>query len=61
VGYVAIKQIDPMGNDDQLVLLSAEQLKVIISELQTLLRTREEWEGLMIRREEETGDSAAAS
>jgi hypothetical protein len=57
-GYVAIKQLDPMGGDDSTVLLSAEQLGVLISELQTLLATREDWEGALAER---TDDAAEAS
>lgn len=51
-GYVAIKQSDPMGDDDSTVLLSAEQLGVVIGELQALLDTREDWEGALAQRTE---------
>ncbi len=57
-GYVAIKQDDPMGGDDSTVLLSAEQLEVVIGELQALLDTREDWEGALAER---TDDEAEAS
>jgi hypothetical protein len=56
-GYVAIKQEDPMGDEDSVVLLSAEQLAVVIGELQALLDTREDWEGALTKR---TDDEAEA-
>jgi hypothetical protein len=42
-GYVAIKQVHEAGDED-LILLTADQLPIVIKELQELLSTREEWE-----------------
>jgi hypothetical protein len=46
-GYVAITQPDPEagpGQEDDIVLLSADQLPQIIKELTDLLTSRAEWE-----------------
>jgi len=43
-GYVAIKQTDRIGNDDSIVIFTAEQLPIVINELQRLHSTRKEWE-----------------
>jgi hypothetical protein len=44
-GYVRISQPDPMDpQHEDSVLLSADQLPKIISELQTLLADRESWD-----------------
>lgn len=43
-GYVAIKQPDPMGGDDSVVLLAAHQLEAVIAHLQELLEDRASWE-----------------
>ena len=42
-GYVAIKQIHDDGDED-LILLTADQLPYVIKELQALYGRREEWE-----------------
>ena len=42
-GYVAIKQIGHDGDED-LILLTADQLPFVIKELQALYSRREEWE-----------------
>lgn len=42
-GYVAIKQFGD-GDDEDLILLTADQLPVVIKELQALYNRREEWE-----------------
>lgn len=57
-GYVAIKQADPMGDDDAVVLLSADQLAVVIGELQALLNAREDWEGQLAERTDDEVESA---
>jgi hypothetical protein len=57
-GYVAIKQEDPVDREDSVVLLSADQLAVVISELQGLLDAREEWEGELTERTDDEAESA---
>jgi hypothetical protein len=57
-GYVAIKQEDPTGGDDSSVLLSAEQLGVVIKELQALYDAREEWADGFTERTGEAAESA---
>jgi hypothetical protein len=42
-GYVLIKQIHDKGDED-LILLTADQLPIVIKELQGLYSRREEWE-----------------
>ena len=42
-GYVAIKQVHERDDED-LILLTADQLPVVIKELQALYGRREEWE-----------------
>ena len=49
-GYVAIKQVHD-GNDEDLILLTADQLPYVIKELQALYSRREEWEHDMQDRE----------
>jgi hypothetical protein len=46
-GYVGIKQPDPMGGEDSTILLSADQLPLVIKELQALFEDRLSWEGDM--------------
>jgi hypothetical protein len=46
-GYVAITQPDPegaAGEEDDIVLFTADQLPEVIKSLNELLATREEWE-----------------
>ena len=46
-GYVAITQPDPEGGpeqEDDIVLLTAEQLPEVIKDLQQLLAARQEWD-----------------
>jgi hypothetical protein len=57
-GYVAVKQDDPLGGEDSVVLLSADQLAVVIGELQALLETREDWEGELVKRTDDEAESA---
>lgn len=35
-GYIGIKQSDPVGGEDSIVLLSAHQMPAVIAELQSL-------------------------
>ena len=49
-GYVAIKQVGD-GGDQDLILLTADQLPIVIKELQALYSRREEWEHDMQDRE----------
>jgi len=42
-GYVAIKQVHD-GHEEDLILLTADQLPAVIKELQALFSKREEWE-----------------
>jgi hypothetical protein len=48
-GYVAIKQPSHDGEED-VILLTAEQLPSVIKELQALYTRREEWEHEMLDR-----------
>lgn len=43
-GYVAIKQPGSMGEEDSIVVLTADQLPHVIRELQALLEDRQSWE-----------------
>lgn len=43
-GYVKIEQIDPMGDEPSVVLLTADQLPAVIRELQAMLDDRESWD-----------------
>jgi hypothetical protein len=52
-GYVAIKQPDERGDEDQTILLTATQLELVIAELEARLKHRAEWESLGVEREEE--------
>lgn len=58
-GYVAIKQENPLGGDDSTVLLSAEQLDVVIGELQALLDTQEDWKGALTERNDNEAEASA--
>jgi len=49
-GYVVIKQVHE-GRDDDVILLTADQLPFVIKELQALGSRREEWEHDMQDRE----------
>jgi hypothetical protein len=49
-GYAAIKQADPMGGDDTVVLLTSAQLPIVISELQAFYNDRASWESDGIER-----------
>jgi hypothetical protein len=42
-GYVALKQPSPLGADDAICLLSADQLLDVIGELQMLYENRQNW------------------
>lgn len=43
-GYVALKQIDQVDREEQIVVLAAHQLPAVINELQLLWEDRASWE-----------------
>jgi hypothetical protein len=42
-GYVAIKQVEPLGAEDTVLLLAPEQLSAVGNELLRLDSTKHEW------------------